>query len=303
VFQKLLVTLFFGIMSWAWIPGACTPAAAMIIDHTCTDIDQIPARWLDKARQLTLHYAHTSHGSQIPSGLRNLESLNAAWGVAIRESATAGLPPQQVPPVPRIYDGNPPETYIEPDDYWETEAGLNRTRAVAATGDYGFSMWSWCGQVSWYSAQQIQDYLDAMDQLENEFPGMRFVYFTGHLDGTGSAGILHQNNERIREYCRNSNKILFDFADIERYNPDGQDFLDQGADDACNYDGGNWAEQWCAAHPGDARCDYCDDCDGGHTHSLNCNQKARAFWWMLARLAGWSGSRGGASVNALLLDE
>ena len=37
-----------------------------------------------------------------------------------------------------------------------------------------------------------------MNQLENEYPNMRFIYMTGHLDGTGSSGNLHQRNEQIR---------------------------------------------------------------------------------------------------------
>ena len=79
---------------------------------------------------------------------------------------------------------------------------------------------------------------------------------TGHLDGSGSSGNLHQRNEQIRNYCRTHNKILFDFADIERYDPDGTDFLDLSADDDdCDYDSGNWADEWCAANPGSLLCD------------------------------------------------
>jgi hypothetical protein len=43
-------------------------AGPIIIDHTCTDLSQIPDVWLEKAKNLTLHYAHTSHGSQVTTG-------------------------------------------------------------------------------------------------------------------------------------------------------------------------------------------------------------------------------------------
>jgi len=264
----------------------------LIIDHTCTDLSQIPSEWIDRAKELTLHYAHTSHGSQIISGINNLESLDAFFSVTVRTSGSEGLPSIEDPPALRVYDGNPPETYITPEDYWNGESGIERTRAVAATGHYLFSMWSWCGQVSGGTETYIQNYLDTLDQLQTEFPDMEFIYMTGHLDGSGSTGTLHRNNERIREYCRANNKILFDFADIERYTPDGMDLLDSGADDACNYDGGNWAQEWCADEDNQGS-DLCDACSCAHSQALNCNQKARAFWWMMARLAGW-----GACIDA-----
>jgi hypothetical protein len=126
---------------------------------------------------------------------------------------------------------------------------------------------------------------------------------TGHLDGSGEAGNLHQRNEQIRAYCRANGKILFDFADIERYDPDGQDFLNQGANDNCDYSGGNWADEWCAANPDS---ELCDSCSCAHSKALNCNLKARAFWWMMARLAGWNGENSGEGVppaiNYLLLN-
>jgi hypothetical protein len=281
-------------------------AGGIRVDHTCTDLTKLPPIWLELAKQLTLHYGHTSHGGQIVSGVLNLETLYpATYSVAVRESATEGLPPQEDPPAVRIYDGNPPETYITPGDYWETEDGRERTRAVADTGHYNFSMWAWCGQVSYYNDVQINDYLAVMDQFESEYPNMRFIYMTGHLDGTGSSGDLHRRNEIIRDYCRTHNKVLFDFADIERYDPDGNDYLDLGAEDDCDYyvdsTKHNWADDWCTAHPGS---DLCDSCSCAHSRALNCNLKARAFWWMMARLAGWQGKKVmPPGVTSLLLDE
>jgi len=73
---------------------------------------------------------------------------------------------------------------------------------------------------------------------------------TGHLDGTGEDGNLHQRNNQIRNYCLANNKVLFDFADTESYDPDGNYFLDRGANDGCYYSGGNWADKWCGANQG-----------------------------------------------------
>jgi hypothetical protein len=107
---------------------------------------------------------------------------------------------------------------------------------------------------------------------------------TGHLDGTGVEGNLHRRNEQIRAFCRADDKLLFDFADIESYDPDGAFYLDRGANDNCDYrEGGatrNWAQGWCERNPG-----ACSTCSCAHSQSLNCDRKARAFWRLLARMA------------------
>ena len=69
---------------------------------------------------------------------------------------------------------------------------------------------------------EIQSYLDRMAALERDFPTVRFVYMTGHLDGSGANGSVHKRNEQIRSFCRSNGKILYDFADIESWDPEGK---------------------------------------------------------------------------------
>ena len=74
-----------------------------------------------------------------------------------------------------------------------------------------------------------------------------------------------------------------DFADIESYSPDGT-YYPNGNDDC------GWCSTWCASHDcPDAGCGSC-----AHSHCFNCYQKGKAFWWMLARTAGWDGTSGDA---------
>jgi PKD repeat protein len=256
----------------------------LVVDHNAVhDFDDIPVLWLDAAKQLTLHYAHTSHGSQIISGIQAMKAANPDYGVAVRESGTEGLPPQEDPPVLRIYDGNPPATYITPDLYWDSVNGMNATRGVAATGHYNFSMWSWCGQQSGNDTNTVNRYLTNLNQLESEFPAMRFILMTGHTDGSNTPtepGTLKYNNALVRNYALSNDKVLFDFADIESWDPAGNNY--PTTTDACD-----WCADWCTANPAD-----CQNLTGScaHTHPFNCKLKAKAFWYMMARLAGWGGN-------------
>ncbi|MGA1842440.1 MAG: DNRLRE domain-containing protein [bacterium] len=252
------------------ITDSTGPSGAIIIDHTCMDISQVPVNRIEAAKSnLRIWYGHTSHGSQITSGMEamadSLFSFNSGPGsLSYVERTDMDL-------------GH------EGDLAWRD---ATVTQLNMATNDRNVVIWSWCGGVSDNTESGINTYLQAMNQLETDYPYIKFVYMTGHLDGTGETGNLHIRNNQIRDYCRANNKILFDFADIESYNPDGNYYLDRESDDNCDYyEGGvprNWAQEWCAANPGE-----CSSCECAHSQSLNCDLKARAFWWMLARIADW----------------
>jgi hypothetical protein len=268
---QALVFLAALMFSAAW--AVCAPRTEpLIIDHTCTDLARIPDDCIVQARSMfRISYGHTSHGSQLVTGMGFLQSQSPLYSSNYDGSGGALS----------IHDGEPAGDLGNPDrTSWA--AG---TRALLDTPgcDRNMIMWSWCGQVDG-SSSDIDTYLGLMSQLEIDYPSVTFVYMTGHLNGTGVDGNVNQRNNQIRDYCRANNKVLFDFADIESYDPDGSYFLDRGADDGCNYSGGNWATEWCAAHPG-----VCPDCgtDCAHSQCVNCLQKGKAFWWMMARLAGW----------------
>ena len=287
-------------------PGTFTVDSAssepIIADNSTTKLSRIPKSALDNARS-TLHiaYGHTSHGSQITTGMTGLESFTHAPYGSSTYLWSDGIVAGQLDLDDYFVDGdlaNPDRTT------WaqRTREYLNNP----ANSDVNVVMWSWCGQADTTEAN-INTYLTLMNQLESDFPTVKFVYMTGHLNGGGEEGNLNQRNEQIRDYVKAHNKILFDFADIESYDPDGNYYGDKFATDGCNYDYNNdgdttqsdddpalptngdhnWAIDWQNSHT--QGTDWYS-CSAAHTQPLNANQKAYAAWWLWARLGGWDGT-------------
>jgi hypothetical protein len=260
---------------------SASPAGGPIIaDHNAVAaFDRIPPEWLDAAKKLAIYYGGASHGSQIIYGAEALEQVSPAHNIAV---ARWSLPKMETAPALRVnfYGG------MEANGYWSTQQGIGMTKAAARSGLYNHSMYSWCGEMSSNTSQTVQQYLDTLNAFEAEFPGMRFIYMTGHAVYVDrwSRDASQRNNELVRKYVKANNKVLFDFYDIDTHDPAGKEH--PGATDACN-----WCASWCKAHPGDcANLDYPStypEC--AHSHPLNCRMKAKAFWWLMARLAGWDG--------------
>jgi len=263
-------------------PGEALPTGRDIwVDHAATSLEAIPPVWIDQAkRELVIAYGHTSHGSQLVTGMQGL----AAWkGPPYTVNGTGennALELRDTPFSGASDLGNPDRTA------W---AATTRTY-LDARPEVNVVVWSWCGQVSTASARDIDTYLELMMLLEESYPAVRFVYMTGHLHGSGPEGNLHQRNEQIRDFCRARGRILYDFADIEAYDPDGLAYLAKAANANCDYDDNgdgirerNWAVEWQNSHPGEWFA-----CTVAHSQPLNGNLKAYAAWHLWARIVGWT---------------
>ncbi len=245
-----------------------------IIDHTCTELSEILDEWIDSVQANgRVYYVHTSHGEQLTVGLQRIEDADYKYSVAIGNNylpAEAGAF--------CIYDKEgAPRRYWYGDEWMH---GMDTTRRVVndnPTTDV--SMFVWCEELYWQGTDYAQAYLDSIGVLESEFPNVTFVYTTCHAQFEGDyAYTRHLNNELIREYCMNNNKILYDFADLDSwwFNPATQE----------------WEQNSCQAqgHTVPLQHPHFNGNDAGHTTYESCEQKGKAVWWMMARIAGWQDS-------------
>ncbi len=200
---SFILFLFSLLLGWS----SHTLAQGMIIDHACTDITKIPESAITQAKA-TLHigYGHTSHGSQLTTGMTGLVTFANNGGLGL--SHPTNIFAWNNGGINGALDLEEGDGYG--DGWLDHDCGyypnwVNETRIYlddASHSDVNVIIWSWCGQASSLTEQQMIDtYLTPMTQLESEYPSVKFVYMTGHADGSGETGNLHLRNQQIRNYC------------------------------------------------------------------------------------------------------
>lgn len=268
-------------------------AGGILINHEDTDITVWSTQQiLDAKEKLHIGYGHTSHGSQITSGMSGLVTFANNGGLGLSHPTDIFA---------WNHGGSSGALDLEEGDgygsgWLDHDCGyyptwVNETRTYlndSSHSDVNVIMWSWCGQVDdkYKAGTLYSEYLTPMSQLEADYPDVRFVYMTGHVDHWDDTANKAANNI-IRAYCDANDKVLYDFADIEMYDPDGTYF--EYPHDNCDYYSstsgvklGNWATEWQNSHT--EGVDWYS-CYSAHSQPLNANQKAYAAWALFISLA------------------
>ncbi len=255
----------------------------IIIDHNCTDVTSIPSEIIDSIKtNCKFEWAATSHGHQVLTGLKFMETeipnLDVTVGDGETGYANGGYLPDPngtfcvMDGVIQYFSNCKCCLGIAPNGYWQganADLSMQKTLVQCDPG-INISGWGWCTELNTWTASQVQEYFTEMEDLEMQYPDVQFIYSTGTTEYVGDDGYNRWiRNNQIRQYCIQNNKVLFDFADIECWSNGQFNYYVYNNDTVP------------LRHPDYNANTY------HHTNALNCKNKGKAVWYMMALLSGW----------------
>ena len=257
------------------------PAQANIIDHRAIDeFDQIPANYIQDAIALTSLFRHASVGGNINEGLNCLGNM-----VTPRPySCDRGLDPGEIF-YDEVYDrSNWDFEYhaeINPNPGWWDKVykfvdrvnGLPPNSYEFVAFKFGYVDGIETGNIhnKFFNNDPDDNFpsIEDLEALEAAHPDKTLVLWTMGLARVIGTDVSESFNQQMRNYATTNDKILMDIADILSHDPNGA---------PCTYNGN---EALCA--------DYTDEEVGGHLNARGMQRMAKAYWVLMAKLAGWSG--------------
>ncbi len=305
--------------------GSNDQEAGKVADYSIAKesvLDAIPDEYINKART-TLHvaYQHTSHGTHVSYGVYGLQDYKTGYYKGmfdVTQNASTADPDKldlhdcdgnynqflanNVSDLSNGVDGTGTPAFVT-----ATEAYLDND----ANKDINVVMWSWCS----IHNHDISRYLTGMQTLIDEYKAggsknravpVTFIFMTGHAaaaefegeDGNNDgAGLPHDQQKLIVDYCNAHGYYCLDYYSIDTH--DMNDVYHAKADDDGNdaSTGVNFYTTWQSSHTLGTDWFEAKDAPGGtvrtaehNNQHITANRKAYAFWYILARIAGWNGN-------------
>jgi len=281
----------------------------------------IPVEYVNKARtELVIAYQHTSHGTHVSRGVFGLQDYKTGDGLLFGVSETPDIEKLEF----RDYAL---EDYAPP-GITAIDLSVDETAFIQTTRNYldapenatvNVVMWSWCNIAGHDPAS---NYLPGMDSLISEYgPGgsrigsgegqrelpVSFIYMTGHANKDANTGPLNPMEQAllITDSCLRNQRFCLDYYSIDTHDMEDNYYEDAGDDGDSDSYGGNFYLDWQNAHVlgedyyENKRTPGGDVATGAHnSQHITANRKAYAFWWILARIAGWNGAPSSIAASA-----
>lgn len=165
----------------------------------------------------------------------------------------------------------------EADAIAKTDQFVDVVHSLAA--NYEVIGMKYCYVDGWNQSDNVSQnyYINKMLQLESQYPNKVFIWATSALwnEPGGACGGLFDScqgisefNQQVRAYAVTHNKPLYDIADIESHDKNGNPCTVSGYEGLCS----DWY-----------------DSGGGHPNTEGAIRLAKGFWWLMARIGGWKG--------------
>lgn len=276
--------------------------AQIVVDHTSVaKFDSIPAAYKTAAQDLRLFFMDRSVGGNISDAL---SCLSSPW-------ASAASSCKRYQHRDSAYAVAPSEVYWEGVwsrsnwryEYWPSNCSED-VQCFIASVEPRIDSFDVVGcQFSYLAVTPGSKIADLVDgffgskvgrnhanvyaAFAAKYPNKKIIWWTTSLArGIGSAE-SQAFNDQMRAYAKQAGVILFDVADILSHTPAGAPCYD-------NRDGVPYLTE---NYPDDglnipAICpQYTTETEGGHLGSISAGgiRVAKAFWVLMARIAGWDG--------------
>lgn len=305
-------------------PGSSHPRT---IDHRSVDLfSSIPQRYLTAARNMKVLFSDRSVGQNFHESLNCLSATSWAaspspcrndyidsnwnWKTFTGTDLTNGLVPSRIQftPSPTLYDRSnwtfEPRlgSWIELTEDFVNSLGPTYISLGYDVLSYQFSYLNVpegnniANPTNGFFGNNLYDIHD-LEAFWAQNPGKVYILWTTSLARNTGTSVSQEFNNQMRSYAQQNNMWLMDFADIESHTETGVPCYDNR--DGVSYCGrrsdGTIIE--CENHPDDhldlpAICqDYVTETDGGHLGSVSGAKirLTKAFWVLMAKVAGWDG--------------